>query len=270
MLKQKDYKDLLFTDDFMFCKILMNNKDICKEIIELILNCKVRDITFPEAQKTIELTSDGKGIRLDVYLEDGQTVYDIEMQTTINKDVPKRTRYYQGMIDLNLLNRGAAYSELKESYVVFICLEDLFKKNRSIYTFRNICVEDNTISLNDFSTKVIVNAKGTRDGLTKAQIAFLDYVAGKEPSDEFTRKINQEVYRARDKEEWRLEYMTLLQRDREKFEEGKIEGKIEGKLEELFSLVDDGLISTEVAADRAGLSAKEFSELRDKYHANKE
>lgn len=30
MLKQKDYKDLLFTDDFMFCKILMNNKYVPK------------------------------------------------------------------------------------------------------------------------------------------------------------------------------------------------------------------------------------------------
>ena len=116
---------------------------------------------------------------------------------------------------------------------------------------------------------MIVNAKGTRDGLTKAQIAFLDYVAGKEPSDEFTRKTSQEVYRARDKEEWRLEYMTLLQRDREKFEEGKIEGKIEGKLEELFSLVDDGLLTIDVAATRANLSIEKFSDLHDKYHANK-
>ena len=269
MLKQKEYKELLFTDDFMFCKILMNNKDICKEVIELILGCKVRNIVFPEVQKTIELTSDGKGIRLDVYLEDGETVYDLEMQTTISKDLPKRTRYYQGMIDLNLINRGAAYSELKESYVVFICLDDLFKRNRSIYTFKNVCVEDKKILLNDCSTKVIVNANGNREGLTDAQIAFLDYVAGKEPSDEFTKKLNQEVYRARDKEEWRLEYMTLLQRDREKYEEGKIEGRIEGKIEELIALVDDGLLTVEVAAKRANVTIEKFSELRKMHNADK-
>ncbi len=98
-----------------------------------------------------------------------------------------------------------------------------------------------------------------------AQIAFLDYVAGKEPSDDFTKRLNQEVYRARGKEEWRLEYMTLLQRDKEKFEEGKIEGK----LEELFSLVDDGLLTIDVAATRANLSIEKFSDLHDKYHANK-
>ncbi len=41
------------------------------------------------------------------------SVYDIEMQTTLQKDLGKRTRYYQGMIDLNLIEKGAKYSKLK-------------------------------------------------------------------------------------------------------------------------------------------------------------
>lgn len=32
-------------------------------------------------------------------------------------------------------------------------------------------------------------------------------------------------------EEWRMEYMTLLQRDREKYAEGKEEGRAEGRAE---------------------------------------
>ena len=169
-MEQKKYEELKFTDDFMFCKIMYDNKDICKEVIELLLGIKVRNVVYLENQKNIEITSDGKGIRLDVYLEDGNTVYDIEMQTTVGKDLPKRARYYQGMIDLNLIKRGAAYSELKESYVVFICLSDLFDKNRSIYTFRNRCVEDREIELDDASTKVFVNASGNREGLTATQV----------------------------------------------------------------------------------------------------
>ena len=256
-MHQKKYQELKFSDDFMFCKIMMENKDICKEVIELILGCKVKDIVYLEEQKTIEITSDGKGIRLDVYLEDGNTVYDIEMQTTLSKELPKRARYYQGMIDLNLIKRGAAYSELKESYVVFICLEDLLKKNRSIYTFKNCCLEERDIILDDSSTKVFVNANGDRTGLTDAQIAFLDYVAGKDPSDDFTKRLNGEVQRALEKEEWEVEYMTLLQRDREKYEEGKAEGKAE----ELVSLVNDGIIQPEVAAKRLGITVTEFETL---------
>ena len=72
-------------------------------------------------------TADGKGIRFDVYSEDDSgIVYDCEMQTSKKDNLPKRTRYYQGMIDLNLLERGADYKELKKSYVIFICPFDQF------------------------------------------------------------------------------------------------------------------------------------------------
>ena len=80
-------------------------------------------------QKPIEITADARGIRLDVYVEDeNETVYDIEMQPTKKTNLPKRSRYYQGMIDLNLIERGADFNELKKSYVIFICLEDPFKE----------------------------------------------------------------------------------------------------------------------------------------------
>ena len=66
-----------------------------------------------------------KGIRLDVYVEDeAGTVYNVEIQTTDKKNLPKRLRYYQGMIDLNILNRGEDYASLRRSFVIFICTLD--------------------------------------------------------------------------------------------------------------------------------------------------
>lgn len=80
----KKYEELNFIDDFFFCKILMKNKQLCKELLELILQIKIEEIVFTMEQKPIEITSDGKGIRLDVYVEDGsKTVYDIEMQRVL-------------------------------------------------------------------------------------------------------------------------------------------------------------------------------------------
>ena len=78
-----------------------------------------------------------------------------------------------------------------------------------------------------------------------------------------------EVKRARDKEEWRNEYMTLLQRDREKYEEGKAEGKaeglaegkLEGIAEGLIGLVVDGLLDIDIAAKRLNKSPEELQEL---------
>ena len=151
---RKKYEELDFTDNFFFCKILMKNKNLCIELLELILKIKIRDIVFMSEQKPIEITADGKGVRLDVYVEDDEnTVYDIEMQPTMQSNLPKRSRYYQGMIDLNLIERGADYNELKKSYVIFICLNDPFDKNLHIYTFENRCDECPELTLGDETTK---------------------------------------------------------------------------------------------------------------------
>lgn len=90
------YDQLKFTDDFMFCKILENNPDLCKELLEVILGVKIRKIERISKQKEIKVRADGKGVRFDVYLEDADnTVFDIEMQTTKKSELPKRSRYYQ-------------------------------------------------------------------------------------------------------------------------------------------------------------------------------
>ena len=56
------------------------------------------------------MTAKSKGIRLDIYLEDDDnTVFNLEMQTTTYKELPKRSRYYQGIIDLNMIEKGESY-----------------------------------------------------------------------------------------------------------------------------------------------------------------
>lgn len=220
----KKYEELDFTDDFFFCKILTKNKRLCGELLELILKIKIKKIVFSTEQKPIEVTADGKGVRLDVYVEDdAQTVYDIEMQPTMKKNLPKRSRYYQGMIDLNLIEHGADYQELKKSFVIFICLSDPFNKNLHIYTFENQCKESPDLFLGDETTKVFINAAGKADDVSKEMKDFLDYLLGKGTKNDFTRRIEDEVNKARAHEEWKVEYMSLFLRDQEKRAEGREE-----------------------------------------------
>lgn len=94
---------------------------------------------------------------MDVYIKDNKdVVYDIEMQTTDTGELPKRSRYYKGMIDLQLIDIGESYKKLNKSFV--ICLKDIFGKGRHIYTFENIRKEDKTLSLEDGTTKIFLNA----------------------------------------------------------------------------------------------------------------
>ena len=229
-LRVKEYEKLSFTDDFMFCKVLENNEELCKELLELILGKKIRRINYLAKQKVIDITSDGKGVRLDVYLEDDEnTVFDIEMQTTTSKNLPKRMRYYQGMIDLNLIEKGSGYEELKRSYIIFICTQNPFRKKKwHLYTFENRCKEDSKLYLADEATKVVLTPEGTADDVSGELAEFLDYLAGKGGNSSFVKRLDEAVDKARNKEEWRMEYMTLQMRDREKFAEGMQQGLAEG------------------------------------------
>ena len=222
---QKQYQELTFTDDFMFGKVLVNNPEICRRLLEVLLEIKIKKISFPERQKTIEILADGKGIRLDVYVDDENgTVYNIEMQTKIKKELPKRSRYYQGMIDMNLIERGAPYKDLKLSFIIFICLKDPFGRGYPVYRFENVCIQDCTLLLKDEAIKVFINADGDLTGLPEDLAAFLQYLKGKVVDNKLVHMIDTEVETARKHEEWRVEYMTLYLRDMENRDEGREEG----------------------------------------------
>ena len=120
----KKYEELKFNDDFMFCKILEQRPALCRELLELVLDRKVGALTGVNPQKPIEIIANGKGVRFDVYAEGSDSViYEIEMQNASVDSIAKRSRYSQGMIDLNLIERGAHYSELNRSYVSFSEIE---------------------------------------------------------------------------------------------------------------------------------------------------
>lgn len=87
--------------------------------------------------------------------------------TIPEEQLPKRTRYYAGMIDLNAIEKGADYSELPQSFVIFICTFDLFGKGHWRYTFENMCKEDNDILLGDSTTKIFFNTAGTKGSISE-------------------------------------------------------------------------------------------------------
>ena len=135
MAMVKTYEELELKDDFMF-SVIMRDPRYVKPFLETILRIKIAKIEYPEVQKNIDIAAGAKGIRLDVYVEDEKhTVFNLEMQTTTARNLPKRMRYYQGMIDLNILEKGDDYNHLKKSYVIFICTFDPFGLGRHIYTF---------------------------------------------------------------------------------------------------------------------------------------
>ncbi len=118
------YRDVDITDDFMFAYV-MQRPDLCigllgylfpghkiQKVVYLSSEERPEDDTavvadsvateiYPATQKTLAVAFGKKGIRMDVYLDDGDVVYNLEMQTTNTRNLPKRSRYYAGQIDIN-------------------------------------------------------------------------------------------------------------------------------------------------------------------------
>lgn len=201
--------------------VVMRNPKFCKPFLERVLGIKITHIEYHKAQNTIDLSADAKSVRLDIYVENGNnSVYNIEMQTTENGNLPKRTRYYQGMIDLGILEKGEDYKKLKQSFIIFVCTFDPFGKGRHIYTFENRCIQEFGLGLGDGAAKIILNTKGTLDDVKPEMKKVLDFIDGKEASDDYTKALEEEIRSVRKNEKWRLDYMTLQMKYQEKYEQG--------------------------------------------------
>ncbi|EMB38878.1 hypothetical protein HMPREF9721_00689, partial [Treponema denticola ATCC 35404] len=205
----KRFEDLTFTDDFMFCKA-MQNPDLCKGLIEMILADTIGKIAYISIQHNLKNYEQAKSVRFDVLVQtENGNLYDVEMQVSNEKNIPKRMRFYQAAIDISFLDKGNFYNDLNDSFIIFICLFDVIGKNRPVYTFENICIEDKNISLQDGTKKVIINSEAFKNTEDKDLKEFLEYLKTGKPNNEFTRRIEEVIQTIKENEQARQEYRLM-------------------------------------------------------------
>ena len=269
----KPYDELFFTDDFLFSKI-MRNPEIAKGVVQNLLGIKVKKIEFVTSQYSIDELYNGKGIRLDAYLEDEDKIIDIEMQTVIKRDEGLRMRYYQSIMDIDHLNRGESFRELKESYVVFICLDDPFGDGKPVYNFVTKELDGSWI-LNDRIHKVIYNASSFEKADDRNVHAFLQFLKNRTATDPLTKEIQTAVDSCKNHQKWRAEYMLWKDQIREWKDEAREDGLAEGRKEGLLSgernakieatknLLKMNLLTVEQIAAAEQISVEEVLKIKD-------
>ena len=200
---------LEFKDAPMFGRV-MRNEELCKQVLEVILNIEIDHIEYLNTEQEVSAYNDAKGVRLDVYLKSSDKVFDIEMQTT---DTPygKRMRYYQSAIDSSLLNKGEDYTKLVESYIIFISTQDPFGKDIPLYTIERRCMETDIVDNFDDSHWLILNAKAWDKDTDKARSELLQYIQNSKVGDSsLIQAISHEVDRNNSDSEWRQSVMGFM------------------------------------------------------------
>ena len=269
----KSFDELTFQDNFIFQKVMLK-KHICKAVLERLLDISIKDIVYIHEEKNLDVRWDTKSVRLDVFVNDDKgTVFNIEMQTSKDmEELVKRTRFYQSILDMYHIQKGQKYTILNDSYIIFICTFPVFTGNRHKYTFKNVCIEDHDIALNDGATKLFLSTKGTQNDVSKPLQAFLDYIDGQEATDELLRDIDDAVYEVKHCEAWKEEYV-MLSMDHYKYwkegmaegiAEGLAQGKAEGKIEVVIQMLRKQL-SLEMIAEVTNFTVEDVRKIAEEH-----
>ena len=195
------------------------------------------------------------GVRFDVYTRtDKGEIIDVEIQTADTGNLPKRIRAYHSMITRSEMDirKMKNYNDIHKAYVIFICLFDLFGKGRHIYTFKNICVEDTSIELNDGASTIFLNAKGVADDVSPRMKAFLNLTMGIKSDDSFVKRLEAKMEEVLMTPEMEWEYWAqkdLINRAR-----------LEGQRETARRMRDAGF-SDEQICSLTGLSPEDLSNI---------
>ena len=276
------FANLTIQSDFIFKKI-MSRKRICKRLLEELLQIEIADINYLEAEKTLEPEYTSRGIRLDIIVaNDKNTHYNLEMHVKNNKNpytdtyvLPKRSRYYQALLDIDLLQAGQPYDLLPPTFIIFICVFDFFEQGNYVYTLKKRCLENLELELPDEATTMILNTKGTHGDISKDIKSFYDYVNNQIVTTDFTKQIDDEISYLKLDTKVRREFMLMEARLLDERREGKeiglaegeaiglVKGEAEHKLKVAKLMLAKGCYSLQEITELSGLSLADVEKLKE-------
>lgn len=148
-------KDLRPIDDVFF-EVLAQNKDVCQEILCIILeddNLIVESVVTQSSEQNIY----GRSVRLDALCILGNgTRCNIEVQRSDNDNHLKRARFNASSITVKESNTGEKFDDVVELYIVYISEFDFLKGEKTIYHVDKVLRETNEV-IDDGLHEIFVN-----------------------------------------------------------------------------------------------------------------
>ena len=264
---EEKWEQATLANNFIFYKVMRHHQDACKQLLEMLLGIKIESMEMKQ-EETIALDYDSKGIRLDVFVKDANRMFDVELQVANTKELPERARYYQGVMDVDTLKAGQKYKELRDSHVIFICLEDVFHNGLPVNTFANICLEDGKTKFGDRTYKHFffapLCAKMIKDEEVKA---FFEFLISNQASSSYTDELRDYVADAKQSTENKMQFMTWERQRAYDLDAGREEGIAIGAQQKAVEAAENLLrenISEEIIAKCTGIPLGKVLELKEK------
>lgn len=147
--------------DFTLFLAVMKNKKAYQNTLSIILDEPDIQLIQVKVEEVVLNEFGQRAIRLDAWARSNDDrVFNMEMQNEAHQDsLPKRSRYYQSLLDAPLLKSGKTtkYRHLPATTIIFITQDDIFGKDLAKYTFTEQCEEIAGLKLADGSCKIFLN-----------------------------------------------------------------------------------------------------------------
>lgn len=215
MQPKKTLNELTLLDRFLFDET-MEEPENMRILLEIILGKDVVLATLPQTEKEQRFSNGVRQVRMDVWAKDtDDVIYDTEVQQKNTYNLPKRSRYYQGMIDAKLLEPGDIdFNKLNAVYIILIAPFDLFGYDRYMYTFRMACEEEQGLTLEDGAVRIFLNTHGKNDDEVSPELVeLLHYMEhttetkSEETISEKIRQLQRYVKSIKSREDMEVKYM---------------------------------------------------------------
>lgn len=253
-LHQQDLQRLrglrLIDDDFMTV-CFDNYIDGAQLLLNIILDRTDLTVTEVRAQKVMK-NLQGRDVWLDIYAQDAHGVrYNVEVQRADKGADRKRARYHSSMMDADMLKSGEDYSELGESYVIFITENDVIGSGLPIYHINRHIIECDYLPFNDGEHIIYVN------GAMKPS----DTALGRLMSDFFCTEAKDMNYKElSDKVRYYKETEEGVENMCKAFDDLREETAQKTRVENAVKMIEDGLDLDRVAK-YSGLPIEKVREL---------
>ena len=232
----KDLKDLNLLDRFLFAEAMEDSENM-RDVLEIILGKDVVLQHLPQTEKEQRTSPAYRFAKLDVWTKDtDDAIYDTEVQGKDTKNLPKRSRYYESLIDYKLLKPGERdFNKMSDVYIILIAPFDLFGEGKYMYTFRMTCQESSSLLLNDGATRIFLNTHGTNpEDVSPELVELLHYIENttQEMADSCAsnriHKMQESICSIKSSEEVSVKYMQRWEEMEMEKDEARAEGRAEG------------------------------------------
>ena len=275
-LSQKtQLKDLTLLDRFLFSETIEDPRNL-QIILEIILGKEVLLKYLPQPEKEQKKSPLYRYIRVDVWSEDiYNTVYDVEVQKKDTRNLPRRSRFYQSLMDGRLLKPGESdFNQLKDICLIIIAPFDIFGYEKYQYTFEMRCREVPQLAMEDGATRIFLNTHGKNSEDVSPELVELLYYM--EHSNQRTsvsyqssrvRELQGNVNTIVENEEMGVRFMQAWEELLLERQEGREEGLQEGLQLQLQNLIKKKMLkgqSVEQIAEALEETPERIQQLIDK------